>query len=281
MGETRSHEDRSVEAHYTRSELGAAILRALSEDGKDLARLTMADLAPVDEFHIRGREATLELARIAGVAPGLHVLDVGCGLGGSARHLASEHGCTVTGLDATDAYCQVATMLSQRVGLADRTSFRHGSALSMPFADGAFDLAWTEHVQMNIEDKRAFYTEITRVLKPHGRLVFHDVFRGPGGEPHFPVPWAENRSLSHLITPEAAAATLAELGLRPEEWRDVTAEARDWFSRSVEKARRNGRPQTGLHLLMGENTTRKFENMGRNLDENRLTIVQAVLARSG
>jgi ubiquinone/menaquinone biosynthesis C-methylase UbiE len=281
MGEMTSHEDRPVEAHYARSELGAAILRALAADGKDLERLTVADLAPVDEFHIRGREATLELARIAGVAPGLHVLDVGCGLGGSARHLASEHGCTVTGLDATEAYCDVAEMLSRRVGLGHRTSFRHGSALSMPFADGTFDLAWTEHVQMNIEDKRAFYSEITRVLKPQGRLVFHDVFQGPGGEIHFPVPWAGDRSLSHLITAEAAAETLAELGLRTKEWRDVTAEARDWFSRSVQEARRDGRPQTGLHLLMGETTGHKFENMGRNLDEGRVAVVQAVLARSG
>ena len=51
-----------VESQYDVKDLGAAILRALQDDGQDVERLTVADLAPVDEFHIRGREATLELS---------------------------------------------------------------------------------------------------------------------------------------------------------------------------------------------------------------------------
>ena len=121
----------------------------------------------------------------------MKVLDSGCGLGGSARYLALEHGCEVTGVDLTQEYVEAATALAGRVGLADQVTFRQGSALDLPFADNNFDAVWTEHVQMNIEDKHAFYRESLRVLKPGGVLMFHDIFRGDAGDPHYPVPWAE------------------------------------------------------------------------------------------
>jgi|GEM_PF-4444054 len=54
-----------IQQHYTRPDLGNIILAALEQAGKDLNKLTPEDLAPIDEFHIRGREATLELARAA------------------------------------------------------------------------------------------------------------------------------------------------------------------------------------------------------------------------
>ena len=264
----------NVEHHYARSDLGAAILRALEADGKSIDALTLADLAPVDEFHIRGRQATLELAELASLSEEERVLDVGSGIGGSARHLAAEHGCSVTGIDLTADYCEVATMLSGLVGLGERTAFRQASALDMPFPDDEFDCTWTEHVQMNIADKHGFYSEIARVLRPGGRLVFHDIFSGNGGEPQFPVPWAEVPELSSLMAPEDLRETLGSLGYTVVEWRDVTTEAADWFERM---AQRTTRPQTGIGLLMGATTPAKFDNMRRNLGERRLTVLQCAL----
>ena len=52
----------TVQAHYTRPDLGSLILTALEKAGKDIDHLTPEDLAPIDAFHIRGRKATLELA---------------------------------------------------------------------------------------------------------------------------------------------------------------------------------------------------------------------------
>ena len=265
--------ERDVQTHYAIDGLGESLLRALVEDGKDLDHLTVADLAPVDEFHIRGQAATLELAGVAGIGAAAHVLDVGCGLGGSARFLASEYGCRVTGLDMTADYCEVGTMLSSLVGLDDRTNFRHGSALAMPFEDGAFDVAWTEHVQMNIADKRAFYGEIARVLRPQGRLVFHDIFAGSNGEPHFPVPWAEQLSLSHLVAPDEAATILGSLGFDTVEWRDVTADALTW----IRGVRERARPRVGIHLLMKSTAPDKLINLHHNLEEGRVSVCQAVL----
>jgi ubiquinone/menaquinone biosynthesis C-methylase UbiE len=146
----------SVESHYARGEILNSILRALRQMGKEVSQLVPSDLAPVDEFHIRGREATVELAERVSLKPGLRVLDVGSGLGGSARYLASEHQCRVTGIDLTREYVEVADALADLVGLRELAEFRQCSALDMPYASGSFDLVWTEHVQMNIADKHAF-----------------------------------------------------------------------------------------------------------------------------
>ncbi|SVC25194.1 uncharacterized protein METZ01_LOCUS278048 [marine metagenome] len=77
-------------------------------DGKDINNLSLANLAPVDEFHMSGREATLELVDRAELKAGLRVLDVGCGIDDSVRHLAVEHECHVSGLNLTPEYVDTA-----------------------------------------------------------------------------------------------------------------------------------------------------------------------------
>ena len=269
-----------VGQHYGRGRILDAIVDALREAGKDAARLSPADLAPVDEFHIRGREATVELARRASLTPGLRVLDVGCGLGGSARYLAGEHRCHVTGVDLTPEYVDVARVLAGMVGLAHRVEFREASALDLPFDDGGFDVVWTEHVQMNIADKLAFYREICRVLRPGGLLLFHDIFLGDGGPLYYPVPWAEDASISHLAAPETVRRILQELGFEIRDWTDTSRTSLDWFVAAIGKLGPSGPPPLGLHLLMGETAKIKFENNVRNLRERRFAVFQAVAVKS-
>src|SRR5947209_638695 len=136
---------RTVEAHYTRSSLGETILAALREAGKDLEHLPPDDLAPVDEFHSGQRNATVRLARLAGVSGAEDVLDVGCGIGGPSRFLAKEFGCRVTGLDLTTEFIEVANMLARRTGLTGKVTYRKGDALELPFADASFDLVWCQN----------------------------------------------------------------------------------------------------------------------------------------
>lgn len=274
-------ERRQVETHYTVGGLEERILAALTSMGKELDDLTPADLALVDEFHIRGREATEELARLAGLGPDLHVLDIGCGLGGSTRYLASEHDCRATGLDLTEEYCRVAARFSERLRISDRTDFLNGDALEMPFEEGTFDLVWTEHAQMNIADKKRFYGEIARVLKPSGRFVFHDVFQGDGGDPFFPVPWAGDPSISSLIAPRELERLLRSLGLRTYHWEDKTQISLDWFRNALESIKVHGPPPLGLHLLMGTDSRVKLENQLLNLEQGRTLVVQAVLEKTG
>jgi len=270
----------SVSEHYTTGALAARISAALESSGKDSKTPTVDDLAPVDEFHIRGRVATEELARWAALRPGHSVLDAGCGIGGTSRYLAARFGCRVTGLDLTEEYCRVAEELSARAGLSDRTSFRHGSALELPFEDASFDVVWTEHAQMNIEDKERFYGELHRVLKPGGQLAFHDIFAGSGGAVLFPVPWAGDASISHLIAPDDLRELLTDLGLTADRWEDKTSESVSFFESVLARVRTEGWMPLGLHLLMGENASEKFSNVLRNLAEGRVKVVQAVMRRS-
>jgi ubiquinone/menaquinone biosynthesis C-methylase UbiE len=266
----------AVTGHYARAEILEAILRALESQGKDLAQLTPLDLAPVDEFHIRGRQATVELADLASLEPGQRVLDVGCGLGGSVRYLATERGCRAIGVDLTDEYVQVATALAKLVGLDQKVEFHQGSALALPFPDQAFDVVWTEHVQMNIADKYAFYRELARVLVPDGRIVFHDLFQGDGGPVHFPVPWADDSSISFLVDSQTARAAIEGAGLRISHWEDLTQRSLDWFTAVTEKMKTAGRSPLGLHLLMGEDAGTKSTNNLANLRERRVVVVQAM-----
>ena len=159
-----------------------AISAALDAAGTDRATLQPADLAPVDEFHIRGRAATLEIVEALGLTADSHVLDLGSGLGGPARTLAEVTGCTVTGVDLTPEFCEVATALSEWTGLSDRTRFQVGDATATGLADAAVDAALTVHVAMNIANKAGLYAEAFRVLRPGGRFVDYDVLQGEGGD---------------------------------------------------------------------------------------------------
>ena len=112
-----------------------------------------ADLAAVDEFHIRGRRATLEIIEALGLTADSHVLDLGSGLGGPARTLAEVTGCTVTGVDLAPEFCQVAAAFSEWTGLSGRTRFHVGDATATGLPDESLDAAMTVHVGMNIPEQ--------------------------------------------------------------------------------------------------------------------------------
>lgn len=266
----------AVQTHYARPDVGSVILAALEKAGKALDQLTPEDLAPVDAFHIRGRAATLELARAVGLDAGKHVLDVGSGIGGTSRCLATEFGCRVTGIDLTDEYCRAAEMLSGKVGLADRVDYRQGDATRLPFDDAVFDVVWTEHVAMNIPDKTRLYGEMYRVLKPGGTLAIYDVLAGPSGAVLFPVPWARTPETSFLVSPDELRRLLEDAGFTIAEWSDTTEVAYEWFKALAEKIRKEGFPPLGFHLLMGPDFREMAQNQGRNLQERRIVLGQVV-----
>jgi SAM-dependent methyltransferase len=266
----------AVETHYARPDLGQAILDALQKAGKDLDRLTPEDLAPIDAFHIRGRVATLELARAAALNAGQHVLDVGSGVGGTSRCLAKEFGCRVTGIDLTEEYCRAAAMLSERVGLSGLVDYRQGDATQQPFEDASFDVVWSEHVAMNIPDKARLYREMHRVLKPGGTLAIHDVLAGESGPVLFPVPWARTADTSFLVRPDELRQLLEAAGFTVVQWTDATEAARAWFVALAEKISKEGLPSLGFHVLLGSDFQAMAQNQRRNLEEGRIALAQVI-----
>jgi ubiquinone/menaquinone biosynthesis C-methylase UbiE len=272
--------DDTIEEHYTMQDLAEAIFTGLKQAGKDLNNLKQEDLAPVDEFHIRGREATVELAQQLDLNASKHILDVGSGVGGASRYLASAYGCRVTGLDLTEAYCQVARLIADRIGLGQLIGYRQGSALDMPFENASFDIVWTQHTAMNIADKARLYAESWRVLKPGGLLAIYDIVAGEGEPLIFPVPWAREPSISFLVTSDELRKLLGQAGFQVVRWRDTSEEGRSWFREVAEKVQKvGGTPPLGFHILLGPDFKTMASNQVRNLNENRIGLIEAVVQR--
>jgi SAM-dependent methyltransferase len=270
--------DHAVEDHYTSPALGEAILAALRQLGKDVDHLTPDDLAPVDEFHGGQRPATVRLAELCGFSGSERVLDVGSGLGGPSRYLAWRYGVRVSGVDLTDEFVRVAQMLTHRIGLDGKVDYRSGDALDLPFAAMSFDVVWSQNAAMNIFDRDRLYTEMRRVVKPGGRLALQEVAAGHGGEPHFPVQWAREPSISFLLSQKEARAKLEAAGFRVLVWQDTTAEA---LASAAGRARHvdSVPPPLGTHLILGSDWRAMFRNSARNLEERRTELFNAVLER--
>jgi ubiquinone/menaquinone biosynthesis C-methylase UbiE len=273
--------NRSHAEHYMAGALDAALDAALAQPHAVDTAYALEALAGLDQFHTGGLAATRMLAERAAIVAADRVLDIGGGLGGPARVLAHERGCQVTVVDLTEAYCRGGARLTAWAGLTDRVRFQHGDALALPYADQSFDVVWTQHSTMNIADKARLSAEIYRVLRPGGRLALFEVVAGSGAAIHFPAPWARSPSMSFLVTPAVLRTTLAKVGLREIAWRDTSAWALDWFAEQ-QQARANaaGSPSpVDLSLVLGPEFRTMVQNHRRNLQEERIRIVEGVLAR--
>ena len=269
-----------IAAHYGRSGLLDTIIDGLERSGVDPDAPSPEDLAPVDEFHTAGRITTLEALAMTPIDAGMHVLDADCGIGGTARCLAKEKECRVTGIDLTPDYVEVARALTERTGLEDVCDFHHGSVLDMPFGDRSFDAAVSFHVAMNIEDRTRFYGELARVLRRDAPLCLFDVMKGPASGMLYPVPWAETEANSFLKTPEETSDLIRRSGFDIVASKSLRAFAIDFFREVFAKAADNdGPPPLGLHLLTGVNTPDKFANYAKSLNEHQIDPVIIVAMR--
>jgi SAM-dependent methyltransferase len=271
--------------HYGQGDISARLQEALKGAGLGEGRLLPSDLAPLDQFHTRGLAATVELAQALDIRPDAEVVDVGSGLGGPSRYLAATFDCRVHGIDLSPAFVAAAAYLAERVGLAGKVTYDCGDAQAMPYESGRFDLAWTQHVAMNIADRARLYGEVHRVLRPGGRFAIYDVVAGQGGPVHFPVPWSRDPTTSFLVAPTDMRSALEHAGFRVVDWKDSSEAGIAWFAEQ-RKARAAAQvagappPALGLHIAMGPDFANMSANLGRNLSERRIGLIQAVLERA-
>lgn len=249
--------------------------------GIDPQEVTVAQLAPVDNYHWLRLAGTLALADAAAITGSERVLDVGGGIGGPARQLASRSGCDVTVLDVTPEYCVVGETLTEWTRLTELVTFVQGSALDMPFPDGSFDVVWTQHATMNIPDKPRLYGEIARVVRSGGRFAMFDVLAGPRQPIHFPVPWASEQSVSFLLSPEETRTLITRVGFRELRWMTDEDEAMDVALAKPDPLGEPDPPPDGLNpgLLNGPDGPRMGANVQRNLEQGRIRFAMGVFER--
>jgi SAM-dependent methyltransferase len=270
--------DALVGGHYGWPGLMDAIEKELRQHGIDPEHVTVDQLAPVDNYHAFRLAGTIALARAAGISGIDHVLDVGGGIGGPGRQLASRFGCRVDVLDVTAEYCSVGSRLTAWTHLTEQVSFVHASALDMPFEAASFDVVWTQHASMNIAEKAALYGEIARVVRPGGRFAFFDILAGPNQPIHFPVPWASDPSFSFLLSPDETRALVSDAGFRETTWL-IGGELRAELDRAERDEADHVESPLDSGLLNGPDSARMAESVARNLKEGRILPVIGVFER--
>jgi ubiquinone/menaquinone biosynthesis C-methylase UbiE len=273
--------EQAVARHYAHGSLEETILEALAAAGKDVNHLTPKDLAPVDEFHIGGRPATIAFAQQFGPRPGMRLLDIGCGLGGAARYFAGEHGCRVTGIDLSPEYVNVTNALAQRVGLDERVSCELGSALALPFAPESFDGAYMFHVGMNIENKSKLFAEVRRVLAPSRLFGIYDVMRLAAGDLSYPVPWASGPESSFVADAASYRRLLEAEGFEVLQERSRRDFALEVFGQMRARAAAGGPAPLGLHVVMGADAAQKVKNMIRDISSGLIAPAEMICRVAG
>jgi SAM-dependent methyltransferase len=271
-------EKMAVIAHYEAApDLVRRIQSILRAADIDPEHVGPDDLALLEEFHALGRMATVAQADQLGIAPQDRVLDVGAGIGGPARTLARRYGCQVDAVDLSPEFCRANEYLTDLTGLEALVTVHEGDATNLPFASGVFDVVWTQHASMNIQDKAKLYGEIARVLRPEGLFALYDMMAGPVQPIYYPVPWADDASTSFLITPEETLDLLAAVGLDVVRWDDVTPIVAPFVAAQVANPPRED--QLGTHLLIPD-FPKRIERLHTSISEDRLRVVQGVVQRT-
>ena len=260
-----------VEQHYSGRGLAERIFATLAAEGHDTGKLTPGILAPYDEFHVGGLAATERFSGRLSLDPALRLLDVGCGAGGPARAVAAGTGCAVTGIDLTAGFITAGAELNKRCGLEQLVTLHHGSALDMPFEDGAFDRAMMLHVGMNIANKAGLLAEVARVLVPGGIFGIYDMMQVGEGTVSFPMPWASTADASAVATPQDYLAAADAAGFTLVAQHDETAAAEGFFK----------------HVLATKPPTEPgkapdpFRNLAAHIEAGILAPTELILAKDG
>ena len=256
------------------SDLVPVIMHALAAAGRDVENLSVDDLAGIDEFHALGRSATIALGELAGIGEGDRVADLGAGIGGPARYLASRLGAQVTAVEPTTRFRRACEELTRRVELADRITTVEGTATATGLEDGSMDVVWMQAVALSISDKQAMAREVRRVLRPGGRLAFFDFTSGPGGDPYFPALWADGPETDFVVEADALRVTFEAAALEPQVWNEHEAALKEISRHEFQPQVDPGVVNLGV-LIPG--FPERIGNAGRSIAEGRLRLLQAVL----
>jgi ubiquinone/menaquinone biosynthesis C-methylase UbiE len=267
--------------HYAPGGLLKTLLQVIATMNKTPSTLTIDDLAAMDEFHAGGREATQNLMASLPFKSTHHLLDIGCGLGGSARFVARQFGAQVTGFDLTDEFIEVGQQLNKWVGLQNHVTLEKGNVLELPLRAESVDGGYMIHVGMNIENKASLFTEVARVLKPGAFSAIYDLMRVGSGNITFPVPWSGTPSTSFVTGQDDYLQALTPAGFQIVAVNNRHTFALDYFDRMQAKIASAGPEPLGLHLLMGDAAAEKLTNAYGAMQNGTIAPVEIITCKKG
>ena len=168
-----------------------------------------------------GRAMAVEMIGRLGLAPAARVLDVGCGLGGSAFVMAQEFGLRVDGIDLSKNMLEIANKKLRTRDLNDQVKLEWGDCLQLE-RDDYYDAIYSRDVFLHIQDKTRLFAVLKSALRTGGQLLFTDYCCGP-------QPWSDDFSAYVadrgycLHTPEEYSALLGDAGFKQVEAEDISA----------------------------------------------------------
>jgi phosphoethanolamine N-methyltransferase len=169
-----------------------------------------------------GPATAREILSLVALAPGMKVLDIGCGLGGAAFLIAQAFGARVHGIDLSRNMLQIAQARCQEAQLTHAVTFEHADILGYKRPE-SFDLAHSRDVFLHIHDKAGLFDAIWRCLRPGGLLLFSDYLRRAGSPSDDFAAYIQQRGYD-LRTLEAYRSLLEQAGFEVLLAQDRTAE---------------------------------------------------------
>ena len=205
--------------------------------------------------HPEAMEHTNEImANAVSLTPKMRVLDLGCGYGSTARYLAANFGCAVTGTNISEKELELARSRAAEAGLGDLLSFEYGDFHHLGYGDGTYDVVWSQEAFLHAVDKNAVLSECRRVVKPGGSLVFTDILVRRS------TPEADReRIYDRVKSPdmwdlEDYRQALSRLGLpviREEDWSQHVARSYAWVRDRLQENREALAPRIGYETIDG------------------------------
>ncbi len=167
-----------------------------------------------DSIFVASRRTVDRMAELTPrLQPGARILDLGAGFGGTARHLAKQYGCHVTCLNLSEVENERNRRMNRRVGLDQQIDVVDGSFQQLPFAEGTFDVVWSQDAILHSDDRSQVLREATRVLRSGGELVFTDPMQSDDCPPSVLDPILERIHLASLGSPGFYRRQAGLLGL--------------------------------------------------------------------
>jgi len=161
---------------------GQSILKRIIDQRGTLVGITEMNLAEdpfteiTDQNHIGGLRFVKDLAHKAGIGPATDVLDLGCGLGGSARCLAYFFGCRVHGVDLSVERYREARRLTKLVALDNLVTFQCGDIMRVALPRRRFDVLWGQSAWVHIEHRERLIKKWSKSLKAGGRIALEEAY---------------------------------------------------------------------------------------------------------